>query len=380
MREKLLLIPGPSPVHPRIIHSLTQPTVSHVGPEMVEELPKALDNLKKIVFCEKGEAFIIAGAGTLAMEMALLNTLASGEKALIISQGYFGSRMAEICGSFGLDYDILESTWGRAVLPEELSKRLADGDYRIVVATHVDTATGACAPVRDYAEVLKRRDLLFIVDGVCATGGIEERMDDWGIDVVFTAAQKCFGVPPGLAVLVLSERAMGKRIRMERIPAYYSDLLRWLPIMKDPAKYFSTPCVNEIRAFYESTLIVLEEGLEPRFGRHIRTARALRSGLETLGFTFFTQKEFLAATLSVFKYPPGVEDKRFRSLYYENGVVVAGGLGETAGKVFRMGHMGNLSLSQVYFALDALEQTLKTIGYAFEMGSGRRAAKAILGE
>jgi aspartate aminotransferase-like enzyme len=154
---------------------------------MVEELPKALDNLKKIVFCEKGEAFIIAGAGTLAMEMALLNTLASGEKALIISQGYFGSRMAEICGSFGLDYDILESTWGRAVLPEELSKRLADGDYRIVVATHVDTATGACAPVRDYAEVLKRRDLLFIVDGVCATGGIEERMDDWGIDVVFTA-------------------------------------------------------------------------------------------------------------------------------------------------------------------------------------------------
>ena len=380
MREKLLLIPGPSPVHPRIIHSLAQPTVSHVGPEMVEELPKALDNLKKIVFCEKGEAFIIAGAGTLAMEMALLNTLASGEKALIISQGYFGSRMAEICGSFGLDYDILESTWGRAVLPEELSKRLAGGDYRIVVATHVDTATGACAPVRDYAEVLKRRDLLFIVDGVCATGGIEERMDDWGIDVVFTAAQKCFGVPPGLAVLVLSERAMGKRIRMERIPAYYSDLLRWLPIMKDPAKYFSTPCVNEIRAFYESTLIVLEEGLEPRFGRHIRTARALRSGLETLGFTFFTQKEFLAATLSVFKYPPGVEDKRFRSLYYENGVVVAGGLGETAGKVFRMGHMGNLSLSQVYFALDALEQTLKTIGYAFEMGSGRRAAKAILGE
>ena len=380
MREKLLLTPGPSPVHPRIIHSLAQPTVSHVGPEMVEELPKALDNLKKIVFCEKGEAFIIAGAGTLAMEMALLNTLASGEKALIISQGYFGSRMAEICGSFGLDYDILESTWGRAVLPEELSKRLAGGDYRIVVATHVDTATGTCAPVRDYAEVLKRRDLLFIVDGVCATGGIEERMDDWGIDVVFTAAQKCFGVPPGLAVLVLSERAMGKRIRMERIPAYYSDLLRWLPIMKDPAKYFSTPCVNEIRAFYESTLIVLEEGLEPRFGRHIRTARALRSGLETLGFTFFTQKEFLAATLSVFKYPPGVEDKRFRSLYYENGVVVAGGLGETAGKVFRMGHMGNLSLSQVYFALDALEQTLKTIGYAFEMGSGRRAAKAILGE
>ena len=380
MREKLLLIPGPSPVHPRIIHSLAQPTVSHVGPEMVEELQKALDNLQKIVFCDKGEAFIIAGAGTLAMEMALLNTLASGEKALILSQGYFGNRMAEICRSFGLDHDLLESPWGRAVLPEELEKRLADRDYRVVVATHVDTATGTCAPIRDYAEILKKRESLFIVDGVCATGGIEERMDDWGIDVVLTAAQKCFGVPPGLAVLVLSERAVGKRKAMTQIPAYYSDLLRWLPIMKDPAQYFSTPCVNEVRAFYESTLIILEEGLEKRFIRHSRTARALRSGLETLGFTFFTQKEFLAATLSVVNYPPGVEDKRFRSLYYENGVVVAGGLAETAGKVFRMGHMGNLSSSQVYFSLDALEQTLKMINYAFEAGAGHRAAKAILGD
>jgi len=379
LREKLLLIPGPSPVHPRIIHSLAQPTVSHVGPEMVEEMQKAQDNLKKIVFCEKGEAFIIAGAGTMAMEMAILNTLASGEKALVLSQGYFGKRMAEICRSFGLDHDFLESPWGRAVLPEELEEKLADHDYKVVAATHVDTATGACAPVRDYAEILKKRRPIFIVDGVCATGGIEERMDDWGIDVVLTAAQKCFGAPPGLAILVLSQRALEKRKKMGGIPAYYSDLLRWLPIMKDPSRYFSTPCVNEARAFYESTLIVLEEGLEQRFARHNRTARAIRSGLKALGFTFFTQKEFLADTLSVVNYPPGVEDRSFRGLYYESGVVVAGGLAETAGKVFRMGHMGNLSSSQVYFALDALEQALKTIGYAFEAGAGRGAAKAILG-
>lgn len=379
MREKLLLIPGPSPVHPRIIHSLAQPTVSHVGPEMVEETRNALDNLKKIVFCEKGEAFIMAGAGTLAMEMALLNTLAPGEKALILSQGYFGSRMAEICSSFGLDCDLLQSPWGSVVLPEEFERKLGDHDYGVVVATHVDTATGACAPVRDYSQILKERGLIFIVDGVCATGGIEERMDEWGIDVILTAAQKCFGVPPGLAVLVLSERAMEKRKKMKAIRAYYSDLLRWLPIMKDPAKYFSTPCVNEVRAFFESTLIILEEGLERRFERHSRTARALRSGLEALGFTFFTQKECLAATLSVVEYPPGVEDKRFRSLFYENGVVVAGGLADTAGKVFRVGHMGNLSPSQVVFAMDALEHTLKTIGYAFEAGAARRAAAAILG-
>jgi aspartate aminotransferase-like enzyme len=379
VKEKLLLIPGPSPVHPRIIHSLAQPTVSHVGPEMAEELPKALDNFKKIVFCRRGEAFIIAGAGTLAMEMALLNILAPGEKALILSQGYFGARMAEICRSFGLDHEVLDSPWGKAVTPEELKKKLAAGKFRAVVSTHVDTASGACAPVRDYADVLKNEDILLVLDGVCATGGIEERMDDWGIDIILTAAQKCFGAPPGLALLVLSERAMEKRQGMKQIPAYYSDLLRWLPIMREPTRYFSTPCVNEIRAFYESTLLILEEGLEQRFRRHERSARAIRSAFEELGLGLFTEKPFQADTLSVINYPEGVEDKRFRNLYYENGVVVAGGLAATAGRVFRMGHMGNLSSSQVLFALDALEQTLKTIGYRFEPGAGRAAAKAILG-
>jgi alanine-glyoxylate transaminase/serine-glyoxylate transaminase/serine-pyruvate transaminase len=380
MREKLLLIPGPSPVHPRIINSLAQPTVSHVGREMVEELTAALANLKKIVFCEKGEAFIIAGAGTLAMEMALLNTVPRGDRVLIISQGYFGNRMAEICQSFGLGHDLLASPWGKAVPPEELERKLSSGKYAAVVSTHVDTATGTCAPIRDYAGILKGGDIMFIVDGVCATGGIEERMDDWGIDIVLTAAQKCFGAPPGLAVLVLSERAMAKRKTMESIPAYYSDLLRWLPIMKEPTKYFSTPCVNEIRAFYEGTTIILEEGLERRFSRHGRFARGIRAGLHELGFSFFTDEAFLADTLSVVKYPPSVEDKAFRSLYYENGVVVAGGLADTAGKVFRMGHMGNLSASQVIFALDALEKTLAALKHTFEPGSGVRAARAVIGE
>jgi alanine-glyoxylate transaminase/serine-glyoxylate transaminase/serine-pyruvate transaminase len=312
--------------------------------------------------------------------MALLNTVVKGEKVLILSQGFFGDRMAEICRSFGLDYELVQSQWGKAVLPEELGKKLKAGEYRMVVSTHVDTSTGVCAPIRDYGEVLRDRDALFIVDGVCATGGIEERMDDWGIDIILSAAQKCFGAPPGLAILVLSDRAVAKRKTMTSIPAYYSDLLRWLPIMKDPSKYFSTPSVNEIRGFYESTKIVLEEGLEQRFFRHKQIGRAIRAGLAGLGLTFFPETAFLADTLSVINYPQGVEDKRFRSIYYENGVVVAGGLAQTAGKVFRMGHMGNLSSFQVSYALTALEKTLESLGYKFEPGSSVRAARAVLGE
>jgi alanine-glyoxylate transaminase/serine-glyoxylate transaminase/serine-pyruvate transaminase len=377
--EKLLLIPGPSPVHPRIIHSLALPTVSHVGPEMVEELSLALANLKKIVFCERGEPFIVAGAGTLAMEMALLNTVDRDDRVLILSQGYFGKRMAEICEVFGFGYELVAGEPGAAVLPERLEKQVGTRDYGVVVATHVDTQTGVCAPVRDYAGILRNRGAVFIVDGVCATGGVEERMDAWGIDVILSAAQKCFGAPPGLVILVLSESALEKRRRLKSIPGYYSDLMRWLPVMKDPTRYFSTPCVNEVRAFYESTRIVLEEGLEQRFLRHARSARAIRAALRALGFGFFTREAFLADTLSVVSYPSGLDDQRFRSKLYDNGVLVAGGLAEMAGKVFRMGHMGNLSPAQILFALEALEKTLESLGIAFQKGAGTGAARAIVG-
>ncbi|OGD15595.1 MAG: aminotransferase V [Candidatus Aminicenantes bacterium RBG_16_63_14] len=377
-QEKLLLIPGPSPVVPRILDALALPTVSHVGPDMVRDLKEACENLKKIVFCENGEPFIVAGAGTLSMEMAILNTAGPGDRVLVLSQGYFGQRMSDICKVFGIDHDVLESEWGRAVTSLELDRRLRTQNYNVVVCTHVDTATGACAPVEEYSQALEKTGSLFIVDGVCATGGIPERMDAWGIDVVLTAAQKCLGAPPGLAILVLSELAMEKRRSMASVPAYYSDLLRWLAIMHDPSKYFSTPCVNEVRAFAEATRIILGEGMEERFERHDLYAEAIRAGLAALGFTFFTDPSFPASTLSVVRYPDGVDDKSFRAGLYDNGVVVAGGLGPTLGRVFRVGHMGNLTSAQVRFAVEAAEKTLAGLGQSIEPGTGREAVDGVL--
>ncbi len=373
---KLLMIPGPSPVVPRILDALAAPTVSHVGPEMVHELRASCEALKQVVFCGGGEAVIAAGGGTLSMEMALLNvTDAARDRVLVLSQGYFGRRMADICGAFGVAHDIIEAEWGQVVSPGELAAHLAKTPYAVVLSTHVDTATGACAPVEEYAKIVAPSGALFVVDGVCATGGIAERMDAWPIDIVLTAAQKCLGAPPGLALAVFSERALEKRRSLPRIPAYYADILRWLPVMRDPAKYFSTPCVNEIRAFYEALRIILEEGLEARFARHERTGRAVRAGLSALGFTFLTDPGSLAATLSVPRYPEGVDDAAFRAGLYARGVVVAGGLAQTAGRVFRIGHMGNLTADDVVFALDAIERTLAGLGFAGEADSAVRAAK-----
>ncbi len=377
--EKLLLIPGPTPVHPRIINRLSLPTISHVSPVFVKEFKEALANLKKIVFCESGESFILAGAGTLSMEMALVNLLDEGEKALIVSQGHFGQRMGDIAKTFGFEYDIVQSPWGQSVQLEQLEEQLKKDDYSLVLSTHVDTATGSCAPVKEYARILKDKEALFVVDGVCATGGIEERMTDWGVDVILTAAQKCFGVPPGLAVLIFSERAMEKRKSLPSVPAYYGDILKWLPIMKNPSQYFSTPCVNEIRGFCEGTRVILDETMEVRFIRHQKIALAVRAGLKNLGFSFFTEERDFADTLSVPLYPNGVEDSVFRTKLAEKRVIVAGGLGNLKGKVFRMGHMGNISYSQIEFAVQAVENTLSEMGYGFEKGSGVKAVKEALG-
>jgi alanine-glyoxylate transaminase/serine-glyoxylate transaminase/serine-pyruvate transaminase len=279
--------------------------------------------------------------------------------------------MGQIAEAFGIEFDIIRSPWGSAVRPEELRAAVERRRYGVVAVTHVDTGTGACAPIRDYGEVLRNRDVIWIVDGVCATGGIEERMDDWGIDVVLTAAQKCFGAPPG--------RALAKRRGLPSVPAYYADVLRWLPSMIDPQKYFSTHGVNEIRAFAEATRIMMEEGMTARFDRHARTARAIRAGLKTLGFGLFTEEEFQASTLSVVRYPEGVDDALFRSKYFEAGFVVAGGLGETAGRVFRMGHMGNLTADQVLAAVEALGLVLRSMGKPVDPAEAVAAAAAIMG-
>jgi aspartate aminotransferase-like enzyme len=376
--EKLLLIPGPTPVHPRITQVLSLPTVSHVSPEFIKDYKEALNNLKKIVFCEQGQPFIIAGAGTLSMEMAVLNVMDKKDNLLVVSQGYFGKRMKSIADSFGLSCEILESKWGQAVTPAQIEEKLSEKSFSHIACTHVDTATGACSPVEDYARIARGNDAFFIIDGVCATGGIEEKMTDWDVDVILTAAQKCFGAPPGLAVVVFSEKAMQKRQSMERVPGYYADIMRWLPIMKDPSKYFSTPCVNEIRAFTEATRIMQDETMPARFARHQKIGAAFRAALSALGFSFFTAEKYIADTLSVVKYPQGLDDKAFRQALASNGVVVAGGLGPLAGVVFRMGHMGNLSFEQVNFAVHAVEKSLGNLNYSFKPESGIKAAKDIL--
>ncbi len=366
--EKLVMIPGPTPVAPTIQREMGRKTAAFKDPDFVRDFKEVLADLKSLWQTE-GEVFVVPGSGTLAMEMAVSNLIKTGEKVLLVTHGYFGDRFGEICERKGYDYDILQSEWGSIVDPTRIEEALAREEYRAVLVTHVDTSTGVKAPIEDIGEIIgSHSETLYIVDGVCATAAEKEYVDPMNIDILLTGSQKAFGVPPGLAIVWAGPRAMERRKELGQIREYYVDFDKWLPIMQDPGKYFATPAVNLVWALQESLRIIKDEGLEARFARHRRDARIIQDTLQEMGFDILAEEHCRAATLSNVLYPEGIDDEEFRGKLAEEGVVVAGGLGEYAGKLFRLGHMGNIDQHIIISSLAAIARTLKRCGFTGEPG------------
>lgn len=368
--KKLVMIPGPTPVVRSIQNEMGREIAAFGDPDFVEDYKGLVEDMKDL-WGANGEVFIIAGTGTLSMEMAIGNTLKAGDNVLIVSNGFFGDRFIEICERKGLNADILQSEWGKIVPLDEIEKKLGEKDYRAITLTHVDTSTGVSAPVEEIGKIVNKfEDILFIVDGVCATAGEPEYIDDMNIDILITGSQKAFGVSPGLAILWASEKALERRKELGGISEYYVDFEKWIPVMNDPSKYFATPAVNLIWALKESVRIIKEEGLENRYKRHRKNARAMQTALEALGFEILADKEYRATTLSNVLYMEGIDDNEFRKILSEEGVIVAGGLGDYAGKMFRIGHMGNIDVHDMVSTIAAIERTLYRCGKNIKLGKG----------
>ncbi|HBV66976.1 MAG TPA: aminotransferase, partial [Clostridiales bacterium] len=213
-------------------------------------------------------------------------------------------------------------------------------------------------------------DTVYIVDGVAATAGEREYVDEYGIDILFTGSQKAFGVAPGLLILWAGKKALERRTSLGTIPEYYIDFEKWIPIMNDPTKYFATPAVNMIWALKESVRLINEEGAEARYDRHIKVSEAINAALEAMGFKLLTAEGNRCSTLSNILYPEGIDDVQFRTTLAAEGVMVAGGLAAYAGKMFRLGHMGNIDDHTVYSTIAAIERTLTKLNYTYEKGIG----------
>ena len=375
--KKLLMIPGPIEFEPAVLRSTGAPTPSHVAPDFINCFADCLEMMKKVWLCPSGQPFIIAGTGTLAMEMAGANLTEPGDNALVISTGYFGERFAELLKRFGAKVTILSAPPGEVVPTGEIESALKKGNYKLMTFTHVDTSTGVRVDPKTIGELGKAHDVLTVLDGVCSVGGEELRQEEWGIDVALTASQKAIGVPPGLALMVVSQKAVNAwKNRKTPVGSYYCDWNNWLPVMeaysnKKPS-YFGTPPVNLIMGLDTSLKQILKEGVENRFARHKKTGEAFRAAMKALNLKAIPKDSFHAAnTMSAPYFPENIKAEDFMSSMAASDVTVAPGLlPKLKGSYFRVGHMGAVSKADILSTVAAIEAALKECNHKFEPGTG----------
>lgn len=378
MPDELLSIPGPTPIAREILNAMALPPISHTSPQAAVHISSAIAGLRTIVGNRHGEMYVFPGTGTAAMEMSLVNCLGLDDRLLVVANGYFGNRFAEIAGAHAIPHEVVRPQAGKGVPTQEINRRLAMGGFTAVALTHVETSTGVCSPIEEVGQYARSLGILTVVDGVCATGGIPQDMDAMGIDVLVAGSQKALGMPAGLGLAAFGGEARRRRDARPGVPAYYLDINRWRASMESPPKYFTTHAMNLMMALEVALEIALKEGLPARYARHRRHAAAFRAGIRALGLELLTEPSAAAATVTAVCYPKGVEDDAFRAAMREAGVIVAGGIGEQAGRIFRAGHMGNIRDADVLRILGAVEQALARVGRPVEPGAGVAAAARTL--
>lgn len=365
------MIPGPIEFEPAVMQAVGMATTSHVAPDFIGSFGHALEMMRKVWLAPSGQPFIMAGSGTLGMDMAGSNLIEPGDNALVISTGYFGERYADLLKRYGANVTILKAPVGDVVKLSEVEDVLKKKQYKILTITHVDTSTAVRVDPEPLGILGQKYGVLTILDGVCSVAGEEIRQDDWKIDIVFTASQKAIGVPPGLALMVVSEKAMETwRTRKTPVGNYYCDWTNWLPIMKAYEErrpsYFGTPAVNLVNGLEVSLEIILKEGMEERIKRHQRIGKSFREAMADLGLKMIPGADNICAnTLSAPYFPENVAGKDFLAAISKSDVILAGGLlPEMKEKYFRVGHMGSVTDGDILTTVGAIKSALSQCGYS----------------
>jgi aspartate aminotransferase-like enzyme len=342
--------------------------VSHRGPEFKEVLGETTKLLQP-VFGTSNQVLLFASSGTGVMEASLANVLGEGDRALVVSSGEFGERFLTIAENLGLVADAIEAPWGEVVDPDAVARRLADSDYRAVVAVHNESSTGAVTDLEALGAVVGATPAVMIVDSVSGIGGIEMRQDDWGVDVVVSASQKALMCPPGIGLASVSEKAWKVIEDNDSRGRFYWDFLRARDAAAQGQTAFTTP-VSTVLGLREALRMMHEEGLSDVLARHLRMATDLRAGGETLGLPLFTKASTASNTVTGFATPDGLDGTEVvRHMYERFGTVIAGARNRLKGKVFRIGTMGACEETDIRQDLLELGQTFEDIGWPVESGA-----------
>ena len=342
--KRLLMGPGPSDAHPRVLKAMSSPLIGHLDPEFVKTMDEVKSMAQKTLLTENHLTFVVSAPGSAGMETCLVNLLEPGDQCIIGINGVFGGRMKEIAERCGAIVHTVEVEWGKIIEPSQIKAALDQCNQpKLVALVHAETSTGACQPLKEISDLVHNAGSLLMVDAVTSYCGVPLKVDEWGIDALYTGTQKCLSAPPGLSPVTFSDRAVkALENRKTKVQSWFLDLNLvknyWAGAKR---AYHHTAPVSSIFALREAISIVLEEGLENRWKRHKDVHLNLRSKLEELGFQYLVEEKYRLPNLNSVILPEGLQEAEIRkTLLNEYNIEVGGGLGAFAGKIWRIGIMG----------------------------------------
>jgi alanine-glyoxylate transaminase/serine-glyoxylate transaminase/serine-pyruvate transaminase len=366
-------------VHPRVLRAMSTPLLGHLDPKFLEIMNEVQAQLRATFRTENPFTIAISGTGSAGMEAALVNLIEPGDAVIVVVAGVFGTRMADIVGRCGGRLVKLEVHWGETIDPARIEEALVrEGKVKAVALVHAETSTGAQQPIDGLGKLCHKHDALLVVDTVTSLGGVPVDVDGWEADAVYSGTQKCLSCPPGIAPLTLSPRALAAvKARKTKVQSWYLDASMIADYWAEGKRaYHHTAPITMVYALRESLRIVLEEGLEARFARHRRHSAALMAGIAALGCAPQAQEGRRLASLNCVKVPGGIDEAAVRkALLADHSIEIGGGLGPLAGKVWRIGLMGESARQEnVLAVLAALEQALAKQGKGPKPGTSLSAA------
>lgn len=378
MQDKhYLMIPGPTPVPPAVVAAMSRPMIGHRSEDFAA-LHRRIQEKIRQVFQTANEVFILTNSGTGGLETAIANVISPGDRVLALITGNFGERFANIAKAYGADVDEVYFGWGNDVdLNVVKEKLLENPGYKAVLATQNETSTGVLNDIAGIGALVAETSALLLVDGVSGVGGIEIKMDQWHVDILITASQKAMMLPPGLAMVGISPKAWSV-IESNRAPRFYFSL----PAARKALEKLNTAYTPNVALFQgldASLDMMLAEGLENVYVRHLLLAKATRAAIQALGLNLLAEERCASPTVTAVHSPAGIQADDLRKvLKKEFGITFAGGQGILKGKIFRIAHMGYADKMDVLIAISGLEMALARLEYPVELGKGVRAAQEVL--
>ena len=372
--KRYLLTPGPTPVPPEVLAAMAEPVIHHRSPDFKSVFTEVLDRLQE-VFRTQNDVLVFTASGTGAFESAVANLLSPGERVLVVSHGEFGTRWQKLAAAYGCDVVALDYDWGEQPRADDVSRSLAKSGAAVALLVHSETSTGVVSDIRSLVAACNEAGAISVVDAISSLGAVPLETDAWGIDVVVTGSQKALMTPPGLAFAAISQRAWA-RSAAATLPRFYWD---WARARTNQAKGSTpfTPATSTVVALNTALESILAEGLDAVHARHVALGRACRAGAKAMGLELYSPDDDGAAVLTGILTPPEIDAVALRlALRDRYGITIAGGHGDIAGRLFRIGHIGYVDIFDITTALGAIELQLVAMGATVERGAAVAAALA----